>query len=113
MLQATNRLGEAAPLLRRAFAIGEASLGKDHPNVAIRLNNLARLLQATNRAGEAEPLMRRALAIFLAFQRDTGHAHPHRDTAIANYRRLLAAIGKSEAEIDAELAALWREAGLA
>ena len=31
--------------------------------------------------------MRRALAIFLAFQRDTGHAHPHRDAAIRNYRR--------------------------
>ena len=98
--------------MRRALAIDEASLGKDHPNVAIRLNNLAPLLQATNRLGEAEPLMRRALAIFLAFQRDTGHAHPHRDAVTANYRGLLAAMGKSEAEIDAELAALHREAGL-
>ena len=56
--------------------------------------------------------MRRALGIFLAFQRCTGHVHPHHDAAIANYRGLLAAMGKSEAEIDAELAALWREAGL-
>ncbi len=56
--------------------------------------------------------MRRALAIFLAFQRDTGHAHPHRDAAIANYTGLLAAMGKTEAEIKATLVALAREAGL-
>jgi hypothetical protein len=102
----------AEPLYRRALAITEASYGSDHPDVAIRLNNLAQLLHATNRPGEAEPLMRRALAIFLAFQRDTGHAHPHRDTVIRNYRGLLAAIGRSEAEIEAELATLRHEVGL-
>jgi hypothetical protein len=96
----------------RALAIDEASLGKDHPDAAIRLSNFAQLLRAPNRLGEAEPLMRRALAIALAFQRDTGHLHPRRDTRTANYRGLLAAMGKSEVEIDAELAALWREAGL-
>ncbi len=112
LLQATNRLGEAEPLMRRALAIDEASLGKDHPEVATNLNNLAMLLQATNRLGEAEPPMRRHLAIFLAFQRDTGHTHPHRDAAIANYADLLAAMGKSEADIAATIAALFREAGL-
>ena len=64
LLQDTNRLAEAEPLMRRALAIDEKSSGPDHPNVAIRLNNLARLLQATNRLAEAEPLFRRALAIF-------------------------------------------------
>ena len=66
-MQATNRLGEAEPLMRRALAIDEASYGPDHPNVAIRLNNLASLLQDTNRLGEAEPLSRRHLEIFLWF----------------------------------------------
>ena len=56
--------------------------------------------------------MRRVVAIFLAFQRDTGHAHPHRDAAIKNYTVLLTAMGKSEAEITAALTALFREAGL-
>lgn len=65
-----------------------------------------------SRLGEAEPLLRRQLAIFLAFQHDTGHAHPHRDAAIANYRDLLAAMDKSGAAIVAELATLWREVGL-
>ena len=63
LLQATNRLEEAEPLLRRALAIDEASFGPDHPTVAIRLNNVASLLQASNRLAEAEPLMRRALVI--------------------------------------------------
>jgi tetratricopeptide (TPR) repeat protein len=112
LLQATNRLGEAEPLMRRALTVTEASLGKDHPNVAIRLNNLAQLLQATNRLGEAEPLMRRALAIFLAFERDTGHVHPHRDLVTHNYAGLLAAMGRSEADIAATIAALHRDAGL-
>ena len=98
--------------MRRAVAIVERSLGKDHPNVATALNNLAQLLQDTNRLGEAEPLIRRALAIVLAFQRNTGHAHPHRDVAIANYSGLLALVGKNEAEIDVELAALHHDAGL-
>jgi hypothetical protein len=35
---------------------------------------------------------------------DTGHAHPHRDAAIANYRGLLTAMGKTEAKIAATFA---------
>ena len=63
LLQATNRLAEAEPLMRRALAIDEQSFGDQHPQVATGLNNLALLLQATNRLAEAEPLMRLALAI--------------------------------------------------
>ena len=74
LLQATNRLAEAEPLMRRALAIDETSYGPDHPNVAIRLNNLAQLLQATNRLAEAEPLMRRALAID---EKSYGPDHPN------------------------------------
>jgi hypothetical protein len=57
--------------------------------------------------------MRRALAFFLAFQHGTGHAHPHRDTVTLNYTALFSAMGKTEADIEASLAALRREAGLA
>ena len=73
MLQATNRLAEAEPLMRRALAIDEKSFGPDHPDVATDLNNLALLLQATNRLAEAEPLMRRALAID---EKSFGPDHP-------------------------------------
>jgi tetratricopeptide (TPR) repeat protein len=74
LLVATNRLGEAEPLMRRALAIAEASLGQDHPTVAVALNNLAELLARTHRVNDAEPLIRRALAIDEA---SFGENHPN------------------------------------
>jgi len=41
---ATNPLGEAEPLCRRALAIVEASLGPDHPSTVTVRRNLAALL---------------------------------------------------------------------
>ncbi|MFM9104166.1 MAG: tetratricopeptide repeat protein, partial [Cyanobium sp.] len=105
LLQATNRLAEAEPLMRRALAIDEASYGTDHPNVAIRLNNLALLLQATNRLAEAEPLMRRHLEIFIAFSQQGPH-HPHLEAAFGNYTSLLKAMNLPESEIEAKLQTL-------
>ncbi|QTF93775.1 tetratricopeptide repeat protein, partial [Halomonas sp. BM-2019] len=87
---------EAEPLMRRALAIDEASLGADHPTVAIRLNNLASLLQATNRLAEAEPLMRRALAIDEA---SLGADHPTVAIDLNNLAQLLQATNRlAEAE---------------
>ncbi len=91
LLQATNRLAEAEPLMRRALAIDEKSYGPDHPNVAIRLNNLAMLLQATNRLAEAEPLMRRALSIL---ETSLGPDHPNTVIVRDNLAALEAALGK-------------------
>ena len=73
LLQATNRLREAEPLMRRALEIDETSYGEHHPTVATCLNNLGQLLKDTNRLGEAEPLMRRALEIDKA---SFGEHHP-------------------------------------
>lgn len=103
LLQDTNRLEEAEPLMRRALAINEAGFGKDHPNVARNLNNLANLLQATKRPAEAEPLMRRTVEIFAAFHQNTGHQHPDWQTAIRNYRALLAELGRTPEEVEATL----------
>jgi tetratricopeptide (TPR) repeat protein len=107
----TSRLAEAEPLYRRALAIDEASLGQDDTEVAIDLNTLARLLQDINRLADAEPLMRRMVVIFLAFQRDTGHAHPHRDGALRNYTTLLSELGHDEAAIRAAIESAHHEAG--
>jgi hypothetical protein len=60
--------------MRRALEIDEQSFGSNHPNVAIRLNNLAQLLKDTNRLQEAEPLMRRALQID---EQSFGSNHPN------------------------------------
>ena len=62
-LNSAAAYAEAEPVLRRALAITETTLGPDHPYVAIRLNNLASLLDDTGDYGGAEPLLRRALAI--------------------------------------------------
>ena len=87
---------QAEPLLRRALAVGEQSHGTDHPNVAIRLNNLAQLLQATNRLAEAEPLIRRALVID---ENSFGTDHPNVARDLNNLATLLQATNRlTEAE---------------
>jgi hypothetical protein len=92
--------------MRRALDIDEASYGLDHPNVAIRLNNLAQLLQNTNRLADAEPLMRRAFVIFLS---SLGLDHPNSQTVLRNYRQILQAQGLSEEAIQAILAPLLQQ----
>jgi tetratricopeptide (TPR) repeat protein len=112
LLQATNGLAEAEPLMRRALAIDEASFGKDHPAVATDLNNLAGLLKATNRLTEAEPPSRRHLEIFLKFTHETGHEHQHLRAAANNHAVILAAMGRSEAEVTAALNEIMRPFGM-
>jgi len=45
LLKATGRLGEAEPLMRRAFVIFWKSLGLDHPNTQTVRGNYTALLQ--------------------------------------------------------------------
>jgi hypothetical protein len=66
------------------------------------INNLA-LLLPTSRPVEAEPLSRRAVAIVLGFTHRTGHEHPHLRVALANHAGFLRELGRSEADIQAEL----------
>ncbi len=87
---------EAESMIRRALTIGEASLGPDHPDVVIRLANLASVLLDTNRLGEAEPLFRRALAIGEA---SYGPDHPTVSLRLNNLANLLRDTNRlSEAE---------------
>jgi sirohydrochlorin ferrochelatase len=53
LLQATNRLAEAEPLMWRASEIFAASLGQDHPNTRTAVGNYERLLSEMDRS-EAE-----------------------------------------------------------
>jgi len=77
---------EARPLLERALAIREKSLGPEHPDTASSLNNLALLLQAQGDLAGARPLYERALAIC---EKTLGPAHP--DTVLV--RNNLATLG--------------------
>jgi len=56
--------------------------------------------------------MRRALAIFCALEAAIGRSHPSRELVQRNYARLLAALGRSEAETAAAIADVRWQAGL-
>ena len=55
-----GRYAEAEPLYRRSLAIWEKQLGRDHPDVATSLNNLAGLSAAQGRWAEAAESIDRA-----------------------------------------------------
>ena len=54
---------EAIPVAQRALAGAEKKFGRDHPQVATSLNNLAALYREQGRYTDAEPLYQQALAI--------------------------------------------------
>jgi tetratricopeptide (TPR) repeat protein len=58
-----GKYNEAIPLAEKALAIREKLLGKEHPDVAQSLNNLAELYRVQGNYSKAEPLYVRSLAI--------------------------------------------------
>jgi tetratricopeptide (TPR) repeat protein len=87
---------EAESLFREASRLHAASLGRNHPETAATLNNLASLLLAIGRVAEAEPLQRQAVA---ALEASLGSDHPRVAVAASNLADILAAKGAwAEAE---------------
>jgi tetratricopeptide (TPR) repeat protein len=84
-------LTEAEPLYARAIAIGEKTLGPEHPDLAARFNNLANLYQDTGRYAEAEPLFQRAIAIG---EKTLGPEHPN----VSVIRSALSALKSKQSE---------------
>ena len=70
---AQGKYAEAEPLHKRSLAIWEKALGKEHPDVALSLNNLAALYDSQGKYAEAEPLHKRSLAIK---EKVLGKEHP-------------------------------------
>ncbi len=66
----------------RALQIREGILGKNHPQVAILLNNLVEIYHAQGKYEEAEPLIDRALHIH-----EKAFGSEHSDTAFSYYNR--------------------------
>ena len=54
---------EAEPLYKRALAISEKALGKDHPDVATVLENMSELYEKIGKEDEAKYLAERAKRI--------------------------------------------------
>jgi tetratricopeptide (TPR) repeat protein len=77
---------EAEQLSLRSLAIREKALGRDHPDVAQSLNNLASLYSNQGKFKEAEPLYKRALAIV---DKTLGAEHPEIVMILKNYSILL------------------------
>ncbi|OQW93106.1 MAG: kinesin, partial [Beggiatoa sp. IS2] len=82
---------QALPLYQRALEICERVLGKDHPDTATSLNNLALLYNNTGDYAQALPLYERALAIL---KKTLGERHPNTQTVAGNYQDLLEKMGK-------------------
>ena len=91
-----GKYGDAMPLAEQFAAAAKARYGKNAPEYATALSNLARLLKATNRLAEAEPLYRRALAIA---ENSLGRDHPVVAIHLNNLAQLLLATNRfAEAE---------------
>ena len=76
LLHKAGQYLEAIPLAQRVLVIREKVLGRDHPDVATALNNLAVLYLHQGRYADAEPLYERALTI-----RETAFGSEHPDIA--------------------------------
>ncbi|MEO6422149.1 MAG: tetratricopeptide repeat protein, partial [Candidatus Nitrotoga sp.] len=84
---------EAEPIIERALSIDGQAFGKDHPDVATVLSNLASLFEATHRYNEAEPLRERALRIDGQI---FGNDHPQVASDLSNLAILLHKLEKPE-----------------
>ncbi len=86
LLQDSNRLAEAEPLMRRPCTSTSSPSETITPKSPRSSTIWRSLLQATNRVTEAEPLMRRALHID---EVSFGHDHPDVATDLNNLATLL------------------------
>jgi tetratricopeptide (TPR) repeat protein len=88
-----GQYGKAEPLYQRSLDIYEKVLGRDHPDVATSLNNLALLYLHQGRYREAEPLCQRSLAIR---EKALGSDHPDVATSLNNLAGLYNTQGQYE-----------------
>jgi tetratricopeptide (TPR) repeat protein len=68
-------------------------LGKDHPDLAISLNNLAEVYKEQGKFTEAEPLFKRALEMM---ENSLGPDHPHILPILENLSDLYMKTGRIE-----------------
>ena len=99
---AIGRYPEAEVSFRRALALREAALGRDHPDVASSLASIGSALASQNRLDEAEKLQLRALGLRRAA---FGEDHPMVARSLNNLARLASLRGH-----EADAAVLERRA---
>ena len=84
---------QAKPLYEGALAIKEKVFGKEHPEVAISLNNLGLLYKTQDKYAKAKPLYERALAIH---EKVFGKEHPDVANSLNNLAVLYDSQGNYE-----------------
>jgi tetratricopeptide (TPR) repeat protein len=89
-LMGRAQFAQAKATYERALAIGEATLGPDHPKVAIRVNNLGGVLKALGDLHGAQAHYQRALAIW---EKQLGPEHPQVAIGVNNLGMVLQALG--------------------
>jgi tetratricopeptide (TPR) repeat protein len=72
-LEAAGEYAQAIPLAEQALLLTEQALGPEHPEVAVRLNNLGVLYKNIGRYAEAELLLKRAITVL---EKALGAEHP-------------------------------------
>jgi tetratricopeptide (TPR) repeat protein len=82
---------------RRALAIGEASLGPEHPNIAATLDNIGNMLAADGHHDEAMIQHRRALAIR---EKALGPTDPSISLSLMNIANAFEAKGELDAALE-------------
>ena len=96
-LYGEGKYNEAIPYAQQVLTIIEKALGKDHPNVATSLNNLAGLYKVIGRYSEAEPLYKRSLEIR---EKALGKNHPDVALSLNNLAGIYTFIGGRYAEAE-------------
>jgi tetratricopeptide (TPR) repeat protein len=91
--QGQGNYGFAEPWLRNCLEVVQQRLGKEHPDVAMSLNNLAILYRFQGKYEEAEPLYRSALEMR---KRLLGEEHPDVAISLNNLAVLYQLQGKYE-----------------
>lgn len=81
-----TKYGQAEPLVKRIIDLHKISLGPEHPDVGVYLNNLGLLFHLQKKHFLAESEYQKAISIQ---EKHLGPDHPQTLNAISNYARLL------------------------
>jgi TonB family protein len=90
---------EAVECLRKALEIGDRTVGPDHPDLIILLNDLTRIYLRQSAYAAAEPLLLRLLEM----KRSKGEDHPEVATVLASLATVRQGLGRHESAEQ-----LWR-----
>ena len=90
---------EAEEFFRKALEIGDRTVGPDHPDMILLLNDLTRIYLKQSAHASAEPLLLRLLEM----KRSKGEDHPEVATVMASLATVRQALGRHESAEQ-----LWR-----